>query len=359
MSAFPQNGSWNMLDLAELPVTCSLGVLSRYCAGRVNPYTALVGQALSAPFSLSSGGRKRIDNTLSKLGALSTLGDTLFFGFGIEDMVRSLAGTEQGAVCLILCAALTECFSEDTAVEVLLELAACRAVDKQYMPSSFEWKALLKACAGVLSTSDFPLRAEFFMALAQKESGAADTMATRYGKSSPKSIAEALLGLAQISRREIHAVTIIGSAAAGWLAALAEWMFDISVQVQRDKTELLYRNDYIVNPHLTVVYPGSRSSSTNVDHHDTLELHGKTYHLENIADVLTGVVLDNFGRVEWKKALSAAFMSDFATLMSNNRALGQALGAAARFFMLSHLTSQASPSRSHGTSGCVALYRLD
>src|SRR5450432_1263581 len=154
-SNFPQTGSWSMVDLIAKPINVTVGVLQRYSAGRVDPYTAVVGQALCSGFRLGTLGRKRIDDALSSLSAMSSLGDVLYFGFGAENLVRSLARTEEGALCVALCAALRDCYHEDVAVEVLLELARLTSVPKKYMPSSFEWKALLNACCGALTTTTF------------------------------------------------------------------------------------------------------------------------------------------------------------------------------------------------------------
>src|SRR5579862_3304992 len=166
---FPQTGSWNMLDLSKLPVQATLGVLSRYSAARVNPYTAMVGEVLCQNFQLTATGRKNLEKAVGSLKVVGGLGNTLEFGFGMEDVVRAMAKTERGCVCLALCAALKECYSDDIAVEVLLEMARLVNVNGQYMPSSQSWKGLLSACAGTLSTSKFPFLAEHLMQLPKDE----------------------------------------------------------------------------------------------------------------------------------------------------------------------------------------------
>jgi hypothetical protein len=133
---FPQSGSWNMLDISKLPVQATLGILSRYSAARVNPYTALVGEVLCERFQLTSVGRGNLENGIGSLRIVGSLGATLEFGFGAEDAVRTMAKSERGCICLALCAALKECYSDDIAVEVLLEMARLVKVDGQYMPSS-------------------------------------------------------------------------------------------------------------------------------------------------------------------------------------------------------------------------------
>lgn len=213
-----------MLDVAKLPVQASIGVLSRYAAGRVNPYTVLVCEALCGGFRLTHKGRQNVEMAVTSLKAVGTLGATLEFGFGIEDLVRSMAKSEQGTVVLTLCAALMECYSIDIATEVLLELARLSGVGGEWMPSSLEWKAMLKACSGVLATTDFPTRAEFLMNLPNQKQrlGAFQRLEAKpkdvRTASSPKAIAEALFGLAAISRNEMEAMTLIGGTDTGWLA---------------------------------------------------------------------------------------------------------------------------------------------
>src|SRR5215469_16028723 len=88
---FPQTGSWNMLDLAKLPFKATVGILSRYSAARVNPYTVLVGEVLGQNFQLTANGRKNLERAVENLKVVGSLGNTLEFGFGIEDVVRTMA----------------------------------------------------------------------------------------------------------------------------------------------------------------------------------------------------------------------------------------------------------------------------
>ena len=339
VSHFPQSGSWNMIDLAKTPITATVGVLSRYCAGRVNPYTAVVGQALCANFQLTQKGRNNVETALMSLSAVGSLGDALYFGFGVEDLVRSLATTEEGAVCLALFAALADCYSEDVAVEVILELArATRKVEGQYMPSSLEWKALLRACSGTLSTTGFSVRAETFMSLCpgQERLGGFNrldaTPTANRRCSSPKSIAEALIGLSTISRKKLHAMTVVGQADAGWLAAVAEWLLDLRVSITDGSGQSLYENSRGDDAQLLVIFGPANATSD-----DTLQCLGNTYILEDATELIqaegnspaAGIVS---GRLTWKTALSSAYLSDFRKLKSLPLVFGEAIGSAARIF---------------------------
>ncbi len=74
----------------------------------------MVGEGLYQNFQLTMKSRKDIERAVNELKVVGTLGDTLEIGFGIEDVVRLMAKSERGCVCLALCAALKECYSDGT-----------------------------------------------------------------------------------------------------------------------------------------------------------------------------------------------------------------------------------------------------
>jgi hypothetical protein len=363
--AFPQSGSWNMLDLSKLPVQATLGVLSRYSAARVNPYTALVGEVLCHNFQLTTKGRRNLEVAVNELKVVGSLGDTLEFGFGIEDVVRSMAKSERGCVCLALCAAMKDCYSEDMAVEVLLEMANLAKVDGQYMPSSQSWKELLNACAGTLSTSKFPLLAEHFMRMNQGEErlGAYQRLEglpkVYRSCSSPKSIAEALLALAKISRGEMQGVTLVGGADVGWLAAIAEWLLDLRIQIIRPGGELFYTNCSTTDTvQVQVMDVATNGSATN-----SVRTVGKTYYLDDVSQLFQdegrspdATVVS--GRVNWKNLLGSTFGSDFKKLMEKPHSVGELFGSAAWMFKALALADKSIPERYRlaCTSYCDSSY---
>ena len=341
-SNFPQTGSWSMVDLLSKPLNVTVGILQRYSAGRVDPYTAVVGQAMCQRFRLGSVGRKRLDEALSSLSVIGSLGDALYFGFGAEDLVRSLAKTEEGAICLALCAALRECYHEEVAVEVLLELGRLTSVPGKYMPSSFEWKALLNACSGALATTTFALQAEQLMSLSELPErlgafGAVDASPSSLRScSSPKSLAEALFAIARVTREDLKAITIMGGADAGWLGALSQWLFDCKIKVTFSDGSVVYQNvqeDEQVQIHF--VFQGLGAGGQSLLSQE-IELH-KTYVLDNVSELFReeGRYIDAHvvsGRIKWEHALSMAFMADFRNLMEMSQTLGKLLGSAARIF---------------------------
>jgi hypothetical protein len=339
-SGLSLTGTWSMTDLAKMPVNATVGVLSRYMAGRVNPYTGVVAEELCRSFELPVKGRKNIEAAVALLKTVGSLGDVLEFGVGIEDVVRSMARSEGGSMCLALCSALKDTYSDDVAVEVLLEFARLSKVDGQWMPSGLEWKNLLDACAGALAASTFSQRAEFLMCLVKNDPclGAADQGLTARPKgirrcSTPKSIAEALLILAQISRGKLQAITFIGGSDTGWLAAIAEWFLDLRVAILNEDGEIHYTN-WSDSDDVQVMIVHSESAEGAGQ---SLQCVGKTYRLEDVSELFEAEMrpLSDAcvsGRLEWKSALSSAFLADFRTMMKDPQTIGELIGSASRLF---------------------------
>jgi hypothetical protein len=346
---FPQSGSWNMVDLSAAPIKGTLGALSRYSAARVNPYAVMVGETLCSIFQLSPDGRKRIDTAVEKLKVVGTLGKTLEIGFSVEDVVRAMSKTERGRICMAFCAALKECYSDDMAVEILLEMARLVKADGQLMPSSQAWKELLTACAGTLASSAFPLLAEHYMQLPKDDRrlGAYHRFDSSSGSvrscSSPLSIAKAIFGLARVTKGDSQAVTFVGGNDTGWLAAVAQWFFELRLVIylegdnkeelcHRDCDTVFHRNCDPDDAQVRIIFKKNngkqRQSLTTVGHTFSLDDISKLFSEEGRSDASMVVS----GRLEWKSALSSAFASDFKKLIGLRESLGTTIGGAARLF---------------------------
>lgn len=335
--SFPQTGSWSMVDIAKLPVQATIGILSRYAAGRVNPYTVLVSETLCNEFRLTAKGRANIETAVASLTAVSAVGATLEFGFGVEDLVRSMTKSEQGTIVLALCGAMMEVYSLDISAEIWLQVAELTGVGGQWMPSSREWKAILNACSGVLAPTNFGVRAEVLMQLQHDEQrlGAFQrseaTPQNLRECSSPKSIAEALVAISAVTRKELQAITLIGGPDAGWLCAVAEWIMDLKVSISNHQGEILYTN--VTGPEQVQVQIIFGREATSISH--DIIIQGKTYILKGISEVLGGEFDSTVvsGRLEWKTALRSAFLLDFKRLKESlPETLGTLLGSAARIY---------------------------
>jgi hypothetical protein len=114
---------------------------------------------------MSAAGRTQMTDALLKLPSFQSIGTALSFGFGINHLVRIMGKTEEGQLCLALCASLCECYDINTAAQVLVEMVKTSRAPENLRPSVLQWKDLLDVSNGILSATNFPEQAEKLMAL--------------------------------------------------------------------------------------------------------------------------------------------------------------------------------------------------
>lgn len=333
-ATFQQQGQVSWSDVGKTTVSASLNVLARYSAANVDPYTVLVGQGMAGSFAFGPSGKKRFEQAIIGLLSMRSMGDLVHFGFGINSVVRNLAATEEGGCLVALCAAAVECYPEDQAASIMWELVRLHKASELLKPSALQWKFLIRACAGSLAATSFSNFAEHLMGLNHRQSRADRVDQYSRGCSSPDTIARALLGIGEVSTGKVLSISIVGGSDAGWLVALAEWMFDLRVAISTLQGDLLHTNCESTKDVQVHVFLGDRLTS---DTSDEVEVRSKTFYLRDIMEVINireGITSAPLicGRVPWSSALSDTFGSYFKRLIEMSRSFGTALGCAARVF---------------------------
>lgn len=147
-------------------------------------------------------------------------------------------------------------------------------------------------------------------------------------------IAQALMGMAKILARKSTSMTIIGSENACWIAALADWLFDLRVKVLDDsETDAVIFANFqheVEDPQVTV----HATRSTNTIPKPIL-VSSETYIIKDISKLVRtfdsnpGRAIVS-GRVPWNHCLQSVFGIDFENLMKMPYNVGIVLGSAAR-----------------------------
>lgn len=157
--------------------------------------------------------------------------------------------------------------------------------------------------------------------------------------SSPRTIAQALFAMARVTREALKAITVVGGADAGWLAALGQWLFDCKIRAISGDGTILYQNTQEEDQiQLNFVFRQARDGiSPPSPAAQELEIRNKTYILEDASELFReeGRFVDAHvvsGRVKWEHAFSVAFLADFRKLMEMSQTLGKLIGSAARIF---------------------------
>lgn len=230
LANFAQQGSVDWVSLSNSTLSFSVEVLSRFSKAGVEMVTVAVGQAIFSAYNIPPEGQKRLSDAVSKLQAFSSYGKVLWFGFGIKHVVRSLCETEQGAACAAMCACLSVSYDTFYASKVLKELADACLTPTTLTPALSQWAALINVCAGAVTDSKFPVLVEGFSSLVGFPSN--DRKIRPFQEpTTAKALAGALLELSKVSNGTTRSVTFEGGADCGWLAAVAQWLLGLSVEI--------------------------------------------------------------------------------------------------------------------------------
>ncbi|KAL9618274.1 MAG: hypothetical protein Q9160_006985 [Pyrenula sp. 1 TL-2023] len=329
---FQNTVDWGIV--ANTQVQFAVDLLARYSAGSVDPYTVQVGEIICKQFEISENGRANVSGALSALPCHGTLGNLLWLGFGKRHVVRSMPGTHEGFTCLALCGMLSEYFYEDLASELFHELVRSVAAPPHLTPSVLQWRTLIHACAGVFAKTDFGTLVEEFLDLNPfswylEDYEFCGTRASRDKCASPASIATALQGIGDISRGSLAAITIVGGADAGWLAAVAEWLFGLRITIQAADGDVLYKNYRDMEAQIIFIFEHPESAGNRAEY--------RRQQLQKDATRILHLrpngqsIASRSGRVEWNSVLTSVFGGAFEFLRSNEaQTLGVTIGSAAR-----------------------------
>ncbi|KAF2447322.1 hypothetical protein P171DRAFT_430219 [Karstenula rhodostoma CBS 690.94] len=342
LTNFAQTGSWDWAKLGAYAVS----FLARVANCDVEPYTMVLGVQIGQKLPLSRQGEERVSAAVANLKAYRSIGDALTFGYGPTSIVRTLGGHVDGLALVAISAALTEVYNESVAASVLKEILIYLDLQREATPLLQSWLKIVKACAGTLATTEFAVRAEDMMKLHPTETSLPSATASDFhdswrSRSKPQDIAKALVTLGEISRKKTESVIIVGGGDVGFLAAVAEWLFDMKIVIlNSDGRTPIYPVSTSGSPaQVRFIYQDrtAMSSSQNMEL-DVLQYSRKVIYLKDVSDILwankENRSLENLvaGRLGWDRCLSSAFGNTYAQLTNQGEIFGNTLGYAARIF---------------------------
>jgi hypothetical protein len=340
-TVFSQQGSLDWVSLSKTSVSFTVDILSRYMAAGVSPFTIVAGQEVARHLRFSKMGQQNMQDALQKLLSYRGLGETLWFGFGLRSLPRSLGTTDEGRSLLGLCAALGECFHEDIAASVLHNMVASFNPPDAFTPSLKEWQMVIKACSGILAVTKFPALVEGFMRLIPRRRNLLVALESyRAGIVPhtacplPKDIAAVLIGLGNLASGKYQSITVEGGVGAAWVAAVAEWFYDLELTITDMHANIIYTTAAIPHAAPLVIRLDGQSISNQDD--KALIMASKTYKLGDISDIMKVMSLKEpplyGGRLSWSDCLREAYGMEFTQLMEVPRLTGTGFGCAARIF---------------------------
>ncbi len=315
----------------------SWSLLAQYCAVGVDPYTVKVGYIISSHFKLSVKGERNVSNALNNL---SVYGDDnpehngLSFGFSIDHIIRNREVNTSGFELTSLCGVLLEYYDEEFAARVFHELA--RMLDDERLPANMrpplrQWKTMVHACNGVFAATGFGVSVEDFNQMGSTKV----SRIKRDASASPRSIARILQGIGQVSLGRAKAITVSGGGDAGWVAAVAQWLFDLRVVVLSQSGVELYTNSETPDPQFVAIFDLSSEAESSAKYPS--QTRGFLYDLKDTSRFSAGAPALRSARFASGRVpghfLAKVFSEDFLTLVSAEwRTVGLAIGSVARAF---------------------------
>ncbi|RDW93389.1 uncharacterized protein DSM5745_00711 [Aspergillus mulundensis] len=237
---FSQQGSLDWIQLVRSSYSIPREILSRFSQAGVEPLTLTVGQAIFSRFVLPPCTQQKIEETLATLKPFSSYGQVLWFGFGVKHVARLLVESEQGMICLALCGSLSVSYEKFYCAQVLRSMTQLQNASGDLSPSISQWSQLINICSGTLLSSDFPNIVEGFSRLWYNAQNPA--IWQQQGGTPPDSLGQALLTLFDIASGSLQSATFVGGPDCAWIAAVAEWILCLSVEVRdAESDESLYR----------------------------------------------------------------------------------------------------------------------
>jgi hypothetical protein len=345
---FDQPVTLDWVELGSLAVKFPKETRARLADCDIDSRTAVAAVAIGQRVILSPSGARRVGDAIAACRAYESLNPDLWFGFR-NSIPKMLSTSHEGLSFVGISAALSEGFEVDYAAGVLQEILSYFNLSPELAPSLGHWLRIVNACAGTLAKTDFGKLVQKLRDLHGSEpaefvGGTYENLDDRWpSRSSSETMAKAFVELAQVARTPESSITIEGGKDVGFLAAVAEWLLDMSIVITNGSGATLYPNYEPKSPIQARFILFDRFSESSQSHHV-----GSTYprtrlvRLNDISDFLYTNGEDNRmkagGRLPWDECLSRSFNLSFnaplglGEMFGLKRYFASAIGSAARVF---------------------------
>ncbi|KAJ6442119.1 copper-sensing transcription factor [Purpureocillium lavendulum] len=273
---------------------------------------------------------------MKNLASCSSIGDVIWFGFGIRHIVREVAQTAQGTILLTLCGTLGELHPPKACAAILMKLAEVCDMPGDLRPSPQQWINMVEVCSGILRPTTFGCVAGQFMAFSGPGAGST-------GADNAEDVARALHAIALISSGALDSIRLVGGRSCGWIAAFGYFFLGIHVEIRTAGGTLCYQSvadeDEV---RVFVVYDETTPSNR-------VQVNNKAYRIRTIDDYIHGwdsrYDSTMSGSVPWEKCITETFGASAVLLLEAKEQFGNLVSCAARVF---HGLTKAEPCHHFG-----------
>lgn len=304
----------------------STSSLQIFSGSLVDPYANHVASIMCKDLKPGPQGQRLVSSALSNLPNFTTPDEKLSFGWGDGGIVRNY---EHFAIL----AALVESFHSSWAAEICHEWAKSIAGPNDILPHLSQWVALLRSYNGMYASTDLGVTIEDFIRL--------DPYSLTWGGTNNKripikttEIVAALQALSAVVKGTEQELTLTGSAILGWFAAIAEFLYDLNVEIFSSEGESLSPTKAGVSTQIRIIYRdiiGIEIVSNAQSQHLTHTLSNLTITTQQYAQSRHETPFG--GRVIWSSILPKIFGESYHLLQtSRSKPFTAMLGNGARMF---------------------------
>ena len=333
MPAEVVDSPWSAIDWDEFAtrkISLTINTLARYASANVDVFTVQIGRLICDQFKIPAKGDRNLSDAFNNLPVYDS--QDWAFGFGLDHIAR-------GAWSWVIPGILLEYFDEKFSAQVFSELANNLATPQEMAPALYEWQRLMHACNGVLATNRFGVLVDDFVRLnpynhVTESHACAGTSAYPRTHTSVQAVAKALELLARVSSGQLNQVQLMGTDDIGWVAAVAEWLFDMRIKIGSASGQSLYSNCADKDVQVELVF----DSDVREEALQQLQLKDNTYRLQDVwyedrVNVQERHYLPPVlgGRVIWESLFRTVFQDAFmAVVHTEVTVLGTTVACAAR-----------------------------
>jgi len=251
---FTNQGQVDWVAFSSTLFSATMSVWQRLSGNDVHPITFGGALALGTRFRLGDVGQQQIDDAIAKLGAKSSYGKILQFGFGVQAMIRTLGETKEGINFIGLTSCLADIHSEDMVARILSELWGLEDFPNMYQPSHGQFLQVVKTCTEVVLGSSFSQVVDVMTGDLGRFRNGADFKSIM-SASDAADIAKAIQGLFKITLGKVDQITAIGGTECILIASLGLWLFNFRVYVEDERGALIFKNvDLEEDAHVSVKF---------------------------------------------------------------------------------------------------------
>ncbi|KZT61844.1 hypothetical protein CALCODRAFT_446839 [Calocera cornea HHB12733] len=351
-NGFAVQGQVDLPSLGPLTYNAASAILERTVNGGIEPHTLTAGYALGAAVSLGPLAAENIARSIREMRFYSAYQQAIWLGFGIKHLLRKMGESRQGLGLIGLIGCLSEGYPSSTCAQILEHLFQSMDMPPQLVPSRAQWKRLVDTLSGALTSTHFGDLLGQMTQQAFKSQTCSQTVTVPVNE-----LVGALRQLFQLSESSGGSLHLIGGPDCGWLAGVAHWLMDFSVEIHnpsendlvvlggRFRSKIMVQVTYASGAQLKQIKVAERCYVIPSGQHLLRHIPFKTQDWPSPAA--------DYGRVPWDTALSRTFGKAAEDLLSGPASplCARVLGLAARLFA-SYGQRRDVPAHMRGISGC-------